>query len=75
MLVASEKPMPTETHRVHLPWDDPRCDTLEILNMAARQGRRYVDLNSCTGLTVPGSTTSTGSGPGGGDGAARSGDR
>jgi hypothetical protein len=47
VLVASEKPMPTETHRVHLPWDDPRCDTLEILNMAARQGRRYVDCNTC----------------------------
>jgi hypothetical protein len=39
--------MPAETHRVHLPWDDPDCDTLAILNMAARQGRRYVDCNAC----------------------------
>jgi hypothetical protein len=39
--------MPAQTHRVHLPWDDPRCDTLEILNIAARHGRRFVDCNAC----------------------------
>lgn len=39
--------MPADTHRVHLLWDDPRCDTLAILNLAARHGRRYVDCNAC----------------------------
>lgn len=39
--------MPADTHRVHLGWDDPRCDTIEILNIAARHGRRYVDCNAC----------------------------
>jgi hypothetical protein len=39
--------MPAETHRVHITWRDPRCDTLALLNMAARQGRRFVDLNAC----------------------------
>lgn len=39
--------MPVETHREHLPWDDPRCDTLEILNMAARRGAKFVDCNAC----------------------------
>jgi hypothetical protein len=39
--------MPAETHRVHVTWRDPRCDTLALLNMAARQGRRFVDLNAC----------------------------
>lgn len=39
--------MPAQTHRFHLSWRDPRCDTLEFLNMAARNGRRYVDCNAC----------------------------
>lgn len=39
--------MPAQTHRFHLSWRDPRCDTLEFLNMAARNGRRFVDCNAC----------------------------
>lgn len=39
--------IPQSTHRFHLPWDDLRCDTLAILNMAARRGRRFVDMNAC----------------------------
>lgn len=39
--------MPAETHRVHVPWDDPRCDTLALLRLAARQRHRYVDCNAC----------------------------
>lgn len=39
--------MPAETHRGHLPWQDPRCDTLQLLNMAARHGVKFVDCNAC----------------------------
>lgn len=39
--------MPAETHRFHLLQSDPRCDTLEMLNMAARRGEKYVDCNAC----------------------------
>lgn len=39
--------MPAETHRGHLPWQDPRCDTLELLNIIARHGERFGDFNAC----------------------------
>jgi hypothetical protein len=39
--------MPAETHRVHLPWYDPRCDTLALLDAIAREGRRFGDFNAC----------------------------
>jgi hypothetical protein len=39
--------MPAETDRGHLPWDDPRCDTLELINMIARRGGRFGDFNAC----------------------------
>jgi hypothetical protein len=39
--------MPAQTHRVHVPWDDPRCDTVALLNLTARLGRRFVDCNAC----------------------------
>src|SRR5690349_24843286 len=39
--------MPAQPHRVHLPWNDPRCDTIALLNMIARQGRRFGDFNAC----------------------------
>lgn len=39
--------IPARTHRVHLNWKDPRCDTVAILNLTARQGRRFVDCNAC----------------------------
>lgn len=39
--------MPAETYRYHLPWEDLRCDTLEMLNMAARRGVKFVDCNAC----------------------------
>lgn len=39
--------MPAHTHRAHVPWYDPRCDTLALLNLAARRGEKYVDLNAC----------------------------
>lgn len=38
--------IPAQTHRYHLPAVDPRCDTLEMLNMAARRGVKYVDCNT-----------------------------
>jgi hypothetical protein len=39
--------MPTETHRGHLPWDDPDCDTLAFLTWLARHGWRFGDFNAC----------------------------
>lgn len=39
--------MPAQTYREHLPWTDPRCDTVALLNMIARQGHRYGDFNAC----------------------------
>lgn len=39
--------MPAETHRAHLLASDPRCDTLEFLNIIARHGWRYGDFNTC----------------------------
>lgn len=39
--------IPANTHRYHLHWSDPRCDTLAFLNMAARRGYLYVDCNAC----------------------------
>jgi hypothetical protein len=39
--------MPAQTHRFHLPQSDPYCDTVAMLNMAARRGYRYVDCNAC----------------------------
>ena len=39
--------MPAQTHRFHLPQSDPRCDTLEMLNMAARRGVKFADCNAC----------------------------
>lgn len=38
--------MPAQTHRFHLPWNDPRCDTLTFLNIAARRGVKFVDCNA-----------------------------
>lgn len=39
--------IPQETHRVHADWDDPICDTVALLDRAARLGRRFVDMNTC----------------------------
>lgn len=39
--------MPAQTHRAHLPWSDPRCDTLAFLNIIARRGQRFGDFNAC----------------------------
>lgn len=39
--------IPAQTHRGHLPWFDPRCDTLALLNQIAREGLRFGDFNAC----------------------------
>jgi len=39
--------IPVETHRVHVPWSDLRCDTVALLDLTGREGRRFVDLNAC----------------------------
>jgi hypothetical protein len=39
--------MPAQTHRGHLPWDDPDCDTLAFLTWLARHGWRFGDFNAC----------------------------
>jgi hypothetical protein len=46
--------MPASTHRAHVPWRDPRCDTLALLNMAARRGEKFVDLNVCASADYTG---------------------
>lgn len=38
--------IPRRCHREHLPWRDPRVDTVTVLNMAAR-GSGYADMNAC----------------------------
>lgn len=40
-------PIPAHPRRAHVPWHDPRCDQLAILDMAVRDGSRRADINVC----------------------------
>jgi hypothetical protein len=41
--------IPKSTNRAHLKQKNPRCDTVTVLNMAAKhkQGQRFADMNAC----------------------------
>ena len=41
--------IPKSTHRAHLKQSNGRCDTVTVLNMAAKhsKGHRYADMNAC----------------------------
>jgi hypothetical protein len=41
--------IPKHTNRAHLHWQSPRCDTVTVLNKAARhkEGQKFADMNAC----------------------------
>lgn len=48
-----DRKIPAQTNRAHLSSTDPRCDTVTVLNIAARRapGRRFADMNAVVGST------------------------